>query len=127
MNNIEQTFRRGALYYADLGFFRGSEQGGIRPVLVIQNDIANIYGSTLTVAPLTSKYKKKRNLPTHCVLCHVEGLSERSVVMLEQIVTIDKMRIRRYIGRVSLGDMRNVDEAIHVSLGLDIPYEVDAP
>ncbi|WP_409968010.1 type II toxin-antitoxin system PemK/MazF family toxin [Bengtsoniella intestinalis] len=127
MNQNDQSYRRGELYYADLGHFRGSEQSGVRPVLVLQNNIGNIYCPTLIVAPLTSKYNKKRNQPTHCELHHVSGLSERSTVMLEQIATIDKHRVSRYIGEISPEDMRNVEEAIYVSLGLTIPYEVEAP
>ena len=127
MKKNNRDFCRGELYYADLGYFRGSEQGGVRPVLIIQNDVGNIYCPTLTVAPLTSKYNKKRNQPTHCELHDVDGLPERSMVMLEQITTIDKNRVTRYIGRVSVEDMRLVDEAIVISLGIEIPYEVEAP
>ena len=122
-----QIFRRGDLYYADLSQFRGSEQGGTRPVLVFQNNLGNIHSPTLIVAPLTSKQNKKRNLPTHCDVLGVESLPNRSIVMLEQITTIDKGRIRRYIGEISAEDMRAVEVGVFVSLGLHIPYEVEGP
>ncbi len=120
------TFRRGDIYTANLNPFRGSEQGGTRPVLVLQNNDGNIFCPTLIVAPLSSRIKK-RNLPTHVLLEKGRGLIMDSIVELEQIKTIDKTRIRRYIGRVTREQMASVDESLHKSLGLYIPECVEAP
>lgn len=119
-------YRRGDIYLANLNPFKGSEQGGTRPVLVLQNDDGNFYCSTLIVAPLSTKLKKL-NLPTHVLLHQVRGLRASSIVELEQIRTIDKQRILDYIGRVSQKQMEDVDQAIRVSLGLYIPESVEAP
>lgn len=119
-------YRRGDIYLANLNPFKGSEQGGTRPVLVLQNNDGNFYCSTLIVAPLSTKLKKL-NLPTHVLLHQVRGLRASSIVELEQIRTIDKQRILDYIGRVSQKQMEDVDQAIRVSLGLYIPESVEAP
>ena len=119
-------YRRGDIYLANLNPFKGSEQGGIRPVLVLQNDDGNFYCSTLIVAPLSSKLKKL-DLPTHVLLQRGRGLRLTSIVELEQIRTIDKQRILDYIGKLSHEQMEKVDHAIHVSLGLYIPETVEAP
>ena len=105
---------------------QGSEQGGTRPVLVLQNDDGNFYCSTLIVAPLSSKLKKL-DLPTHVLLQRGRGLRLTSIVEVEQIRTIDKQRILDYIGKLSHEQMEKVDHAIHVSLGLYIPETVEAP
>jgi mRNA interferase MazF len=120
-------FHRGELYYANLNPFFGSEQGGNRPVLVLQNNIGNIYCPTLIVAPLTSNIYKKASQPTHYILESVRGLRGQSIVLLEQITTIDKRRADRYIGKLSRDQMDGIDEAIRVSLDIDIPEEVEAP
>ena len=91
------VYRRGDIYLANLNPFTGSEQGGTRPVLVLQNNDGNIYCPTLIIAPITTKLKKQ-NLPTHCCFETVRGLSEPSMVSLEQIKTIDKSRIKQYLG-----------------------------
>lgn len=119
-------YRRGDIYLANLNPFKGSEQGGTRPVLVLQNDDGNFYCSTLIVAPLSSKLKKL-DLPTHVLLQRGRGLRLTSIVELEQIRTIDKQRILDYIGKLSHEQMEKVDHAIHVSLGLYIPETVEAP
>ena len=93
------VYRRGDIYIANLNPFRGSEQGGTRPVLVLQNNDGNYYCPTLIVAPLSSKLKKP-NLPTHFLLKKGRGLMTDSIVELEQIKTIDKCRIQRYIGKI---------------------------
>ena len=121
------SYRRGDIYLANLNPVQGSEQGGVRPVLVLQNNIGNIYCPTLIVAPITSKLQKKPNQPTHYPLENVKGLDCTSVVLLEQIRTIDKRRVRSYIGKASGEQMRNVDEALQTSLGLYISEEVEAP
>ena len=93
------VYRRGDIYIANLNPFRGSEQGGTRPVLVLQNNDGNFYCPTLIIAPLSSKLKKP-NLPTHYLLKKGRGLFTDSIVELEQIKTIDKSRVQRYIGKI---------------------------
>ena len=112
-------YRRGDIYLVDLGKHYGSEQGGCRPVLLIQNNVGNYYGPTLIVAPITSRYNKKANQPTHFALVGVENLTSPSMVLAEQILTIDKSRVIKYLGKVSEEQMQNIDKAIMVSLGLD--------
>lgn len=110
--------KRGDIYYADLSPVVGCEQGGIRPVLIIQNDIGNHFSSTVIAAAITSRRKKK--IPTHVLLDgHRQGLHDNSRIMLEQIRTIDRARLGRYIGRLDEDTMQNVDEAIAVSFGLN--------
>ena len=120
------VYRRGDIYIANLNPFKGSEQGGTRPVLVLQNNDGNFYCRTLIVAPLSSKLKKP-NLPTHYLLKKGRGLMTDSIVELEQIKTIDKCRIKRYIGRITRTQMAGVEEAIQKSLGMEIPECVEAP
>ena len=120
------VYRRGDIYIANLNPFRGSEQGGTRPVLVLQNNDGNYYCPTLIVAPLSSKLKKP-NLPTHFRLKKGRGLMTDSIVELEQIKTIDKCRIQRYIGKITPEQMSGVEEAIQKSLGMYIPECVEAP
>ena len=109
--------KRGELYYADLSPVIGSEQGGIRPVLVVQNDIGNKYSPTVIAAAVTSQINKAR-LPTHIELSAAEfGLAKDSVVLLEQIRTIDKRRLKERIGQLSNTLMIKVDSAILISLG----------
>ena len=103
-------YKRGDLYYANLNPYFGSEQGGTRPVLVLQNNVGNFFCPTLIVAPLTSKWIKKKELPTHYALESVPELGLKSVVLLEQIKTIDKRRVLSYIGRVSREEMRAIDD-----------------
>ena len=120
------VYLRGDIYIANLNPFRGSEQGGTRPVLVLQNNDGNYYCPTLIVAPLSSKLKKP-NLPTHFLLKKGRGLMTDSIVELEQIKTIDKCRIQRYIGKITPEQMSGVEEAIQKSLGMYIPECVEAP
>ena len=120
------VYRRGDIYIANLNPFRGSEQGGTRPVLVLQNNDGNFYCPTLIVAPLSSKLKKT-NLPTHFLLKKGRGLITDSIVELEQIKTIDKCRIQRYIGKITSEQMSGVENAIRESLGMEIPECVEAP
>lgn len=108
--------RRGDIYYADLTPVVGCEQGGRRPVLVIQNDVGNHHGSTVIVAAITSR-RRKRRLPTHIGL--PTGLRTASFAMLEQVRTIDRMRLGAYIGRLDGERMAAVDRAILISFGLD--------
>lgn len=112
------TVKRGELYYADLSPVVGSEQGGIRPVLVVQNDMGNKYSPTIIAAAVTSKIHKAR-LPTHIELPSAFGLVKDSVILLEQIRTIDKRRLMAKIGELPPGTMSQVDKAILISLGFE--------
>lgn len=110
--------RRGDIYYADLSPVVGSEQGGIRPVLVIQNNIGNRHSPTVICAAVTSKMNKAK-LPTHIeISARTYGIVKNSVILLEQIRTIDKKRLREYVCHVDGTMMRKVDEAIRISLEL---------
>jgi len=109
---------RGDIYFADLSPVIGSEQGGFRPVLVIQNDIGNKYSPTVIVSAITSQIQKAR-LPTHVELpSHLSGLERDSVVLTEQVRTIDKKRLRRRVSRLDDEIMAKVDEALAISVGL---------
>ncbi len=110
--------KRGDIFYADLRPVVGSEQGGIRPVLVIQNDIGNKYSPTVIVAAVTSQINKSK-LPTHLELDAKEfGLSKDSVVLLEQVRTIDKSRLREKVCHLDENFMWQIDKSLRVSLGL---------
>ena len=110
--------RRGEIYYADLSPVVGSEQGGVRPVLIIQNNVGNRYSPTVIAAAITSRGTKAK-LPTHIKLYASDsGLSKDSVVLLEQIRTIDKTRLKEKMGTLSPYDMYKVDEALSISFGL---------
>ena len=112
------TIRRGDIYYADLRPVVGSEQGGIRPVLIIQNDVGNAHSPTVICAAITSRMNKAK-LPTHVELQATQGgLSKNSVVLLEQLRTIDKQRLKERIGSLSSEKLPVVDEALSVSLGI---------
>lgn len=110
--------KRGDVFYADLSPVVGSEQGGVRPVLVIQNDIGNKYSPTIIVGAITSQINKAK-LPTHVEINAPEyGLPKDSVVLMEQVRTIDKKRLREKIGRFNDDMMAKVDECLKISLGL---------
>jgi len=111
-------YKRGDIYMANLNPFKGSEQGGIRPVVVIQNNAGNFFGDTLNILPLTSELKKVHQ-PTHYVLKYTKGLAVTSMVEAEQPKTITKARIERYLGKVDPRDMRCIDDCIRKSFGLD--------
>lgn len=120
MNNELNVIKRGELYYADLSPVVGSEQGGVRPVLVVQNDVGNRYSPTVIAAAVTSKINKAR-LPTHIELsARTYGLAKDSVVLLEQIRTIDKRRLKDRIGLLSDQMMTRVDDALLISLGFNV-------
>ena len=110
--------KRGDIYYADLSPVVGSEQGGVRPVLIIQNDVGNKYSPTVIAAAITSRINKAK-MPTHIELTAREyGLNKDSVILLEQIRTIDKRRLREKIGRIDGDRMNSVNDALSVSFGL---------
>ena len=109
---------RGDIYYADLSPVVGSEQGGIRPVLIVQNDVGNRFSPTVIAAAITSQ-KDKARLPTHRQLNSAgSGLVRDSIVLLEQIRTIDKRRLKEHMGQLDDNAMRRVDEALQISFGL---------
>lgn len=110
--------KRGDVFYADLNPVVGSEQGGVRPVLVVQNDIGNRYSPTTIVTAVTSRIKRAK-LPTHVELPASQGfLAFDSVVLLEQLRTIDKARLLQHICTLDSDTMRRVDRAAEISLGL---------
>lgn len=110
--------RRGDVFLADLSPVVGSEQGGLRPVLIVQNDVGNKYSPTVIVAAITSQIAKSK-LPTHIEIKANEfGLSKNSVLLLEQVRTIDKRRLRQKLGKFDNSTMEKVDEALLISLGL---------
>ena len=112
------VIRRGDIYYADLRPVVGSEQGGVRPVLIIQNDMGNRHSPTVIAAAITSQ-KEKAKLPTHIDLNAVScGLSKDSVVLLEQIRTIDKKRLKERMGELDPNSMSKVNSALSISFGL---------
>lgn len=116
---VSQCVRRGDIYYADLSPVVGSEQGGMRPVLIVQNNVGNRYSPTVIAAAITSQIGKAR-LPTHIELsARSYGLSRDSVVLLEQVRTIDKRRLREKMGRLDDTLMHRVDTALAVSFGLE--------
>lgn len=112
----DQGIRRGDIYQADLNPVFGSEQGGYRPVLVIQNNRGNKYSPTVIVAAITSRLKTK--LPTHVLLRNIKGLDKNSVVLLEQVRTIDKKRLDNYIGTLTKEQMQKIDKALRTSTGM---------
>ena len=117
--------KRGEIYYADLSPVIGSEQGGVRPVLVVQNDVGNKYSPTVITAAITSQINKAK-MPTHIELdAQKYGLVRDSVILLEQVRTIDKSRLLDYICTLSPAKMREIDRALAVSLGIKYCGKID--
>ncbi len=108
--------KRGDIFYADLNPIVGSEQGGIRPVLVIQNDIGNKYSLTIIAVPISSA--KKQFLPVHIMLSGTGVLPKSSVILTEQIRTLDRRRLCEYVGSLDCSIMKKVDEALKISMGV---------
>ena len=122
MTNI----KRGDIYYADLSPVVGSEQGGLRPVLIIQNDIGNRYSPTVIAAAITSRMSKTR-MPTHIdIYADKVGLAKDSVILLEQVRTLDKKRLKEKMGHLDDGIMSEVNSAIAVSFGLSTASDTSA-
>lgn len=120
---MDTNVRRGDIYFADLSPVVGSEQGGVRPVLIVQNNVGNKHSPTVIAAAITSQINKAR-LPTHIELsARSFGLTKDSVILLEQIRTIDKQRLLEKMGRLDDGVMSRVDEALAVSFGIDANAE----
>ena len=118
---MNSQIRRGDIYYADLSPVVGSEQGGLRPVLIIQNDVGNKYSPTVIAAAITSRMSKTR-LPTHIdIYASRAGLARDSVILLEQIRTLDKRRLRERMGHLDDEMMDRVNSAIAVSFGIIMP------
>ena len=119
-NNME--IKRGDLFYATLDeTYVGSEQTGVRPVVILQNNIGNEYSPTIIVAPITSKVNSKSIIPTHVYIKGYKNrLKQNSLILTEQIRTIDKQRLRYYIGALDIGELRKVDKALIISLGIDL-------
>lgn len=110
---------RGDIYYADLSPVVGSEQGGLRPVLIVQNDIGNRFSPTVIVAAITSR-RSKATIPTHIRLdVRCSGLTKDSMVLLEQVRTIDKSRLKEKIGTITSDNMMEINNAIFISFGLN--------
>ena len=120
-------YRRGDVYLANLDPYIGSEQGGTRPVVVLQNNTGNFFCPTLIIAPITSKGSKKPSQPTHYYAERIRGLELPGTVLLEQIKTIDKRRVKKYLGRMTRQQMDEIGAAIETSLGLYVPEEMEAP
>ncbi len=115
---MDNSVKRGDIFYADLSPVVGSEQGGVRPVLIVQNDVGNRYSPTVIAAAITSQ-KEKSKLPTHIEInSQVCGLSRDSVVLLEQIRTLDKKRLKEKMGRLDDGSMGQINQALSISFGL---------
>lgn len=109
--------KRGDVFFADLDPVVGSEQGGIRPVLVVQNNIGNRHSPTLVVLPLSTA--KKNYLPTHIHICGSKSLPKDSIVLAEQIRTIDRYRLREYVGSLDKEIMDEINRAMKISIGVD--------
>ena len=116
---MDSNIKRGDIYYADLSPVVGSEQGGIRPVLIVQNNVGNRYSPTVIAAAITSQINKAK-MPTHITVGAPNyGLTKDSIILTEQIRTLDKRRLRERAGCIPPDDMRRVDEALGVSMGLE--------
>lgn len=119
LNMVNNEIKRGELYYADLSPVVGSEQGGIRPVLIVQNDVGNKFSPTVIAAAITSQINKAK-IPTHIeVKAGDVGLPKDSVVLLEQLRTLDKRRLKEKIGELDIKKMKMVDSALLISLGFN--------
>ncbi len=115
---MDRIIKRGDIYYAELNPVIGSEQGGTRPVLIISNDIGNRHSPTVIIAAITGKTQTKAKLPTHTEVKDVEGLDRDSIVLLEQIRTVDKKRLKQYMGIMPAEAMARVDKALAISIAL---------
>ena len=115
---MNQSYKRGDICFADLGEGIGSEQMGYRPVVIIQNDTGNKHSPTVIVAAVTSKVDAKAKQPTHCFIGANYGLDLPSVVLLEQLRTLDKRRLEKYVGRLSEKHLKDLNHALAISVGL---------
>ena len=115
---MEREIKRGDMFYADLTLGVGSEQSGYRPVLILQNNTGNKHSNTVIVAIITSKIENKAKMPTHCPIKVQQGLGRDSLVLLEQLRTIDKARLKEYLGLLDAETMNEIDRSLAVSVGL---------
>ena len=115
---MDRTIKRGDVFYAELNPVVGSEQGGTRPVLIISNDIGNSHSPTVIIAAITGRTQTKAKLPTHTEVKDVEGLDRDSIILLEQIRTIDKQRLKNHMGTMPNNIMARVDKALAISLAM---------
>ncbi len=115
---MNQTYLRGDMYYADLGQGIGSEQEGYRPVVIIQNNVGNRHSPTVIIASITSKKDAKPKLPTHYYIDAEDGLELPSIVLLEQLRTVDKRRLGDFIGHLSEKHIQGINHALAISIGL---------
>ena len=116
IKNMERTIRRGDIYYAELNPVVGSEQGGTRPVLIISNNMGNRHSPTVIIAAITSRVQTKAKLPTHTAVTDCKGLDKDSIILLEQIRTIDKQRLKQHMGTMPTDIMARVDKALAISI-----------
>ena len=122
LHKLNLPIRRGDIYYADLSPVIGCEQGGLRPVLVIQNNVGNQHSPTVIVAAITS-FPKKHYMPTHVKLyVNPDNQLHESMALMEQLRTIDKSRLQRYVGNIGTEKMKEIDQALDISVGLDSSY-----
>ena len=115
---MDRTIKRGDIFYAELNPVVGSEQGGTRPVLIISNNIGNRHSPTVIIAAITGRTQTKAKLPTHTEVKDVEGLDRDSIILLEQIRTIDKQRLKNHMGTIPNNIMARVDKALAISLAM---------
>ena len=115
---MKPTIKRGDIYYAHLDPVVGSEQGGLRPSIIVQNQMGNLHSPTVVIIPLTRKMKKN-NLPTHVLISRSRGLGADSIALAEQIRTVDRSRLGSYVGRISAAEQANIDKALMISIGLE--------
>jgi len=120
---MNRTYKRGDIYFADLGEGIGSEQMGYRPVVIIQNDIGNKHSPTVVVAAITSKVDARAKQPTHCFIGMDYGLELPSVILLEQIRTLDKKRLEKFTGSLAENHLRELNRSIAISIGLMEPAQ----
>ena len=116
---MERIIKRGDIFYAELNPVIGSEQGGIRPVLIISNNTGNRHSPTVIIAPITSRTHTKAKLPTHTEVQDFDKLDKDSIILLEQIRTIDKQRLKQYMGMIPDNIMARVDKALAISFSLN--------
>ena len=115
---MDRTIKRGDIFYAELNPVVGSEQGGTRPVLIISNNMGNRHSPTVIIAAITGRTQTKAKLPTHTEVKNFEGLDRDSIVLLEQIRTVDKKRLKQYMGMMPTEAMARVDKALAISISL---------
>ena len=115
---MAKPYYRGELYYADLGKGIGSEQEGYRPVVIIQNNTGNKYSPTVIIAPVTTNHNAKTKLPTHCYIGAESGLDTFSVILLEQLRTVDKKRLGHYVGHLNRTHLQQLNQALAISVDL---------